>query len=96
MESILTLHIIGAIATFGLATASLVAIRRGKGNFIQLRRGILSLGLFQVVSGGALIAIEPQVSLARICIVSLAYLGAVFGIELALRRRIIQAETLAK
>jgi len=94
MELLLYIHIAGAVFTGLLAITSIIALIKKSGNFKLLRRSILAIGSFQIVSGAALIAFGPEISLTRVCIVSLAYLGAVAGIEYGLRSQIKRATAL--
>lgn len=85
---VLTLHIFGAVLTGVLALGSILAIRRKSKHLANLRTGILTVGMFQIISGTWLVVVTPEISVARICLASIIYLGAVFGVDLALRRAI--------
>lgn len=84
---ILTLHVLGALLTIAIIVASIFAIRLSA----NLERCLKLLGfftVFQLVSGATLVLTDPNLSITRICLSSLIYLGIVGVVSLALRRQI--------
>ncbi len=94
---LLSLHIFGAVCTGILALLSIVAIRSRSKYLSGLRLGIIAIGLVQVISGTFLVIGSPEVSVARICLASMLYLGVLIGVEAALRKAIkAEATTLIR
>lgn len=87
------LHIAGTVAFFGYAVTALGSLVLGRGGAALMRRAAAVIGGHQVLTGLALGALSPNITILAVCVRGIVLVAILGVLSYGVSRRLVYAQS---